>query len=548
MGGLYFRLHGLASSMDLVIYSFEAVFVIWQITRIFHESISYCKRNVWGIYIEQIFYKGLRKQLNIEALMEQIGILVLVKELLSWRAILDIFLIAAGLFFLYQTLIRLGTWKIVSGILVALAVFLVASFMDLKGIEWIFSNISQVAVIALIVLFQPELRKILEQTASVKRSEPLDVDKKISHLVVDGLLKLAQQRRGAIVVFPGKEPVQEWLSGGFFLDAEPSFPLMMSIFDPNSPGHDGGLIITNGKFSQFGVRLPVSQSSRLTEEYGTRHHAAMGLAEKSDALVFVVSEERGTLSKFYKGEMRRVSDGEKMVKTIISHWKDMTSFPMVFPKGKARLPVFLQIIASLALAAFFWTTLTVSQGEILEKVITVPVEYTASSPNLTLVGNKAEEVRLHLSGPKSALDTVNPSHTIVKINLSKALPGKQSFIITRENIQLPKEIHLLDAVPPSFELTLAEIVEKELVIKPQLVGKLPDGLNVRSLEVKPEKIKVFSPDSAEMDKLISLTTTPIYLNNIYEDTTIYCKIVALPAVQPKEKRWPDVVVTITVKR
>jgi YbbR domain-containing protein len=106
----------------------------------------------------------------------------------------------------------------------------------------------------------------------------------------------------------------------------------------------------------------------------------------------------------------------------------------------------------------------------------------------------------------------------------------------------------LDSVPPSFELTLAEIVEKELVIKPQLVGKLPDGLKVRSLEVKPEKIKVFSPDSAEMDKLISLTTTPIYLNNIYEDTTIYCKIVALPAVQPKEKRWPDVVVTITVKR
>jgi DNA integrity scanning protein DisA with diadenylate cyclase activity len=128
--------------------------------------------------------------------MEQIGIPVLVKELLSWRAILDIFLIAAGLFFLYRTLLRLGTWKIVAGILIAMAVFLVASFMDLKGIEWIFSNISQVAVIALIVLFQPELRKILEQTASVKRSEPRDLDEKLSRLVVDAILKLAQQRRG----------------------------------------------------------------------------------------------------------------------------------------------------------------------------------------------------------------------------------------------------------------------------------------------------------------------------------------------------------------
>jgi len=481
-------------------------------------------------------------------LMEQVGTMVLVKELFSWRAILDIFLIAAGVFFLYRTLLRLGTWKIVAGILVAMAIFLVANFMDLKGIGWIFSNISQVAAIALIVLFQPELRKIVEQTASVKRSEPRDLDEKLSHLVVDALVKLAQQRRGAIVVFPGKEPIQEWLSGGFVLDAKPSLPLIMSIFDPNSPGHDGALVITNGEFSRFGVRLPVSQSSRLPEEYGTSHHAAMGLVEKSDALAIVVSEERGNLSIFRKGRMRQVSNGEEMVKTIISHWKDMASFPVVFPKGKARWPVFLQIFASLVLAAILWSTLAVSQGEILEKVITVPVEYTASSPNLTLVGNKAEEVRLHLSGPKSALDTVNPSHTIVKIDLSKALPGKQSFFITRENIQLPKDIHLLDVIPPSFELTLAEIVEKELIIKPQLVGKLPGGLKIRSLEVKPGKVKVFSPTSDEMDKLISLTTTPIYLNNIYENTTIYCKIVALPAVQPKEKRWPDVVVVITLGR
>ena len=480
--------------------------------------------------------------------MEQIGLLILLRELISWRAILDIFLIAAGLFFLYQTLIRLGTWKIVAGILVTMAVFWVASFLNLKGIEWIFSNISSVAVIALIVLFQPELRKILEQAASVKRSEPRDLDEKLSRLVVDALQKQAQQRRGAIVVFPGKEPIEEWLSGGFFLDAKPSIPLIMSIFDPNSPGHDGALIITNGKFSRFGVRLPVSQSSRLSEEYGTRHHAAMGLVEKSDALVFVVSEERGILSIFHKGRMRQESDSEEMLKAITAHWKDMTSFPVVFQKEKARLPVFIQIFASLALAVFFWSTLIASQKEMLEKVITVPVEYIASSPNLTLVGEKAEEVRLHLSGPKSALDSVNPSYSSVKIDLSKAQPGKQSFIITRDNIHLPKEIQLLDVVPSSFELTLSEIVEKELDIKPQLVGKLPSGLKIRSLRVKPEKVKVFSPDSDEMEKLISLTTTPIYLNNIYENSTIYCKIVALPAVQPKEKRWPDIVVTITVGR
>jgi hypothetical protein len=86
------------------------------------------------------------------------------------------------------------------------------------------------------------------------------------------------------VVFPGKEPIQEWLAGGYKLDARPSIPLILSIFDPNSPGHDGALIVAKGKFTQFGVRLPISQNSKLPNELGTRHHAAMGLTEKSDAL------------------------------------------------------------------------------------------------------------------------------------------------------------------------------------------------------------------------------------------------------------------------
>jgi DNA integrity scanning protein DisA with diadenylate cyclase activity len=154
--------------------------------------------------------------------------LIIIKELLTWRAIADILLITAGLFFLYRTLLRLGTWAILTGILLATAVFFVANFLDLKGIEWIYSNLSHVALIALI----------------------------------------------------------------------------MSIFDPNSPGHDGALVVQNGLFAQFGVRLPISESQRLTEAFGTRHHAAMGLAEQTDALTLVVSEERGRISIFRNGKIQ----------------------------------------------------------------------------------------------------------------------------------------------------------------------------------------------------------------------------------------------------
>jgi len=470
----------------------------------------------------------------------------LIKGMVGWKAVVDIVLIAAGLFFLYHNLLRLGTWRIVAGIMLAAFLFFIANVLDLKGLEWIFGNFSQVAVIALIVIFQPELRKIFERAASVRRSEIRDAGAELSHMIVDAMVKLAELRRGAIVVLPGKEPMQEWLSGGFKLDARPSIPLIMSIFDPNSAGHDGALIVENGKFTRFGVRLPVSQSSKLPEELGTRHHAAMGLAEKSDALVIVVSEERGKISIFDNGKYRRVDDPEKLKRAIDSHWKQTSSYPFELPKGKMRRVALSRMLVSVCLAAFFWLALTISQGEMLEKIVTVPVEYTASPADLILVGDKQKEVRLHLAGSKSDLDSINPAVSNVKIDLSKAVSGKQTFLITEENLRLPRKVKLLDIVPSRMELTLASIVEHEVNIKPQLIGKLPDKMKILEIKVTPNKVKVLSPVDQGENTALNVITTPIYLESIYNDTKIFCKIIAPPTVQPADKRWPDVEVVIKV--
>jgi uncharacterized protein (TIGR00159 family) len=472
----------------------------------------------------------------------------LIKGMIGWKAAVDIFLIAAGLFFLYHTLIRLGTWRIVAGIVLAACLFLIANLVDLKGLEWIFGNFSQVAVVALVVIFQPELRKIFERAASVRRSKIHDAGLELPRMIVDSLVKLAAQRRGAIVVFPGKDPLQEWLAGGFKLNAMPSAPLIMSIFDPNSPGHDGALIIENGMFTRFGVRLPVSQSSKLPDELGTRHHAAMGLSEKSDALAIVVSEERGIISIFDNGKYRQVDDPAKLEKAILSQWKQASSYFFELPEGKKRWLVFSQMLVSLALAIFFWSSLMVVQGEMLEKIVTVPVEYTTSPENLILVGDKQQEVRLHLAGSKSDLASVQPDQMSAKIDLSKAVAGKQTFLITKENMRLSRGVQLLDVVPASVEITLAEIVEHEVTVKPQLVGKLPGGLTIHSIKLKPAKLKVFSPVTHDKTQSMSVMTTPIYLESIDEDTKLYCKIIAPPAVHPSEKRWPDIEVIIKVKK
>ncbi len=470
----------------------------------------------------------------------------LIQGIVGWKAVLDIVLIAAGLFFLYHTLLRLGTWRIVAGIMLAAFFFLIVNLLNLKGLVWIFGTFSQVAAIALVVIFQPEIRKIFERAASVRRSEFHDSGAKLCHVIVDALYRLAEQRCGAIIILPGKEPIQQWLSGGFKLDATPSLPLIMSIFDPNSAGHDGALIIQNGKFTQFGVRLPLSQSSKLPDRFGTRHHAAMGLSEKSDALAIVVSEERGKITIFDRGNFRQEDDSEKLAGTIVSHWKNISSYPFQLHGRKKRRLAFSQMFASLVLATVLWSALIITQGEMLEKMITVPVDYAASPPNLILVGDKQNEVRLHLLGSRADLDKINPSELNVKIDLSKAVPGTQIFLISEEGLRLPKNVRLLGMIPSNMELTLSKMVEQEVYIKPQLVGQLPAGLKIVEISLSPQKVMVLSPESDGENKVIDVITTPIYLQSISNDTSLHCKIIAPPGVQPANKRWPDVKMSIKV--
>ncbi len=479
--------------------------------------------------------------------METVGASIMVKEFFAWRTMVDILLMAAGLFFLHRTLLRLGTWRIVVGIFVAICLFLVSRALHLMGITWIFGNLSQVAAVALIVIFQPELRKIFERAVSVRRSETGDREDQISRMVAEALWQLSQQRRGAIVVFPGKEPLEEWVSGGFKLDAKPSIPLIMSIFDPNSPGHDGAIVVQNGKFRRFGVRLPVSQSSRLSEEYGTRHHAAMGLVEKSDALVTVVSEESGRVSIFIRGRMHTANDPNQIREEIISHWKETGSYLIKLADRRARWKVFSQMATSVAVAALFWIILIMGQGEMLEKIISVPVDYTTAPPNLILVGDKQKQARLNLAGPRAALDAINPAQLSVKVDLSKAAAGKQTFPITSEHMRLPGDVRLLDIAPSGVELTLAEIEEREVPIKPQLIGKLPGKMVIKEVKVIPEKVRVHSPAAVRgKGQVVNIITTPIYLESIYNDTSIFCKTIASPGLQAADKRWPDVEVIIKV--
>ena len=473
-------------------------------------------------------------------------IIFILHELLAWQSILDIILIAVGLFFLYRTLVRLGTWKILLGILAAFLVFSLAKVLDLEGVAWIFQNVSHVAVIALIVIFQPELRKILEKVVSLhkmKKSTP--GDNGFVEMIAMSLWQLAKQKRGAIIVFPGQESVREKLSGGHRLAAEPSIPLLMSIFDPNSPGHDGAMIIEENRLTSFGVRLPMSQTTRLSDEYGTRHHAAMGLAEQTDALVLVVSEERGVVSSFRDGTMKALGSMAEIVAVITDH-NSSTGFLDMEQLGLLDRRTFIPMAASLILATVFWTTLVTVNRQVVEKSLSLPLEYIPPEEGLQLVGEKTEEVRVQLAGPKSEIESFTMSQPTVKVDLSSMVEGKQTILISEDNLHIPARLTFLNSDPAQIVVTLAEMVQKTVPVVPQLVGTLPPNLKIKAVKVTPNELQVLTPPPKRGDKPLTVSTTPVYLNSVLEESRIFCKIIAPPTIQPVVKPWQDVEVVIEV--
>jgi YbbR domain-containing protein len=319
----------------------------------------------------------------------------------------------------------------------------------------------------------------------------------------------------------------------------------MSLFDPHSPGHDGAVIIESGVISQFGVRLPLSKSGQLSNNYGTRHHAAMGLSEVTDALVLLVSEERKRVSLFLAGKMIRVKDKSGILTVIRKHLEEVSVFGFRTPSKSGFSSHAAEIVLSFLGAILFCATVVVSQAEIREKAFSVPVEYLTSE-DTALGGEKVSEVMVHLKGPKSELDLLGPSDLSVRIDLKKTGPGIADVMITDENVKLPRGISLLDVQPDSLKLAVLLIQEKEAIVDPQLVGSLPQGLKLVSIRVVPGKVKVLSPEGEPGEEEPYVTTTPIYLDGIKRDTKILCKIVASPSIQPVKKTWPDAEVEIVV--
>ena len=230
---------------------------------------------------------------------------------MQWSDYLDILLVAYVIYTLLPLIRTPNTMRIARAVLAVLIIAWLTGEMNLHTVNYILNQVLAVGVLAVIILFQPELRRMLDRLGNVRLrsilglTEPTqDLDPIISQTVA-ACEVMSRERVGALIVFTREARLEEYFKTGTQIDGHVSEQLIRNIFFVKAPLHDGAMIIRDGRIAAAGCVLPLSDSNRLSADLGTRHRAGVGMSEVSDAVVVIVSEETGTISVAVGGMLKR---------------------------------------------------------------------------------------------------------------------------------------------------------------------------------------------------------------------------------------------------
>jgi diadenylate cyclase len=249
----------------------------------------------------------------LSLLIERLGLLLRSREY-WWIDVIDILIVA---FVIYQLLKRLrGTHavQVAGGGAVLVLLFWISQWLDLQALNWLIRTFLPYAVFGILVIFQPEIRKILAHIGktplgglfgSARTEEILDE-------IVLATTTLASRRVGAILVLEREMGLKSYIETGIALDAQITYDLLINVFTPGTPLHDGALIVQGNRVAAAACFLPLTVNPELSRTLGSRHRAAIGITEDTDAVAVVVSEESGTISVVVEGRIRRGLDGRSL--------------------------------------------------------------------------------------------------------------------------------------------------------------------------------------------------------------------------------------------
>ena len=399
--------------------------------------------------------------MNLLAILSNIGL----------PDMLDIAFISIVSYQLYVWFWGTKAFKALIGIVVLSFIFIVAKSWGLFLTTWVFQILWQVFVILLVILFQKEIRQMLERfnplkTIGLKRGSAADGwVPAFSGWAFDA----AAKRIGAVIVFERTDLVFDLITKGIAMECDPLPEILNSIFYKESPLHDGAALISNGKILKTSCYLPLSVREDLPQEWGTRHRAALGLAEQSDAWVMIISEERGEVSVASDNEIRKVKD-EKELSTLLE--EAVLDFRGTDKSVREKIKYWFTRRYKVKAAVFslvFIMWLVFAGQQNFEKKIDLPLHFRNMPPNLMVSDPIDQKISVTCRGLRKDISLLNENNIVTAVDLFSARPGTSLYSVSAGDLTLPNDrIHVIHITPSKVTLTLEKRREKDKKTPPSV--------------------------------------------------------------------------------
>jgi diadenylate cyclase len=441
--------------------------------------------------------------------------------------LVDILILTALIYFVAAWVKGTRAFQILVTLAGMVLVYFVAARSGLVLTSMLFQYLGAVIIVVLVIVFQPEIREMLDRASPIRYlsgHRPVAVKPEIIDETVRAVADLASLRIGALIVFRRRDRLDNLMTRGKPLESLISNEALSMIFQKRSPLHDGAVLIVGERIRAAGCILPLSKDESLDHSYGTRHRAALGLTERSDALCVVVSEERGEVSLVEGREItnyRKRTDfrqaldrGLALGQTAGEH-AETRLLNLVFVNWKLKL-------VSLLIAMALWFAVVGPHSS--ELGLTVPIQYTNLPAEMEIAGQWMDRVDLRLRGSDTSLANIRPGSVRAVVDLSDVVAGVNFFRITSKNLYLPPGITASEVRPSDLHLNVSVASLKSLPVVPTMIGTLPEKMRVIAT---PAEVRV-KAGQAEMKKVSSVTTDPVNVADLTAKGRITVPVVVKP--------------------
>jgi len=408
------------------------------------------------------------------------------------------------------------------GMVVLGSVYIMARVFSLYLTTMLFQAFFAIFLIMIVVIFQEDIRHFFERVAiwsMQRRTRRRVVSDRTINSIASAVANLARKRTGALMVVRGKDPLDRFLEAGIRIDALLNQALLESIFEPHTSTHDGAVIIEEDYLRRFGCHLPLSTNLQQISHFGTRHAAALGLAERADALCIVVSEERGSVSVAESGQIRELAEVSYLEEILKEFYRK--KFPhkkRTFLQAAFSVNLLEKLIAVI-LACTMWLVFG-HRTEIIRRDLVIPVEYRSLSSDKIIGEPKQREVTVSLSGSERAFDLLQPKELKVSLDMSTLAEGEHNFLVNNELVKLPAGLSIVNSEPDEIRLSLYKLVPITVPIIVKTEGRLPANV---TLKTEPLEAALIVP-SAMAKEIANVTTESVDAKSLEAGKVVTLKL------------------------